>query len=254
MEAIVLEGVSKRFRRYTLKTYTTLKSAVINWILSRNPGPKGEYIEALKDITLSVKPGTTVGIIGRNGSGKSTLLKLVAGIMKPDSGRIRTNGRISSIIGLGAGFHPEFTGRENIYINGVILGLTKREIRDKFDQIVKFAELEEFIDAPVRTYSSGMYARLGFSIAVNVDPDILLVDEVLAVGDQAFQKRCLDRMTEFKRSRKTILIVTHNLDFVSRWCDEVLWLDRGQNMAYGDPARSVRLYKSSLSQGDGRPL
>jgi lipopolysaccharide transport system ATP-binding protein len=247
-DAIIIENVSKRYKKYLLRSHTTLKSAIINWLLSRDESRKREYIEALRGINLRIKRGTILGIIGRNGSGKTTLLKLVAGILKPDSGKISVNGRISAIIELGAGFHPEFTGRENIFINGIILGLTKKQIREKFDEIVQFAELEEFIDAPLRTYSSGMCARLGFSIAVNVDPDVLLIDEVLAVGDAAFAKKCLERMEDFKRRQKTILLVTHNLSLAESWCNQILWLDKGIQSAYGKPEECIKLYKQSLKE------
>ena len=186
--------------------------------------------------------GSTYGVIGRNGSGKSTALKLVAGITKPTSGTVRVDGRISALIELGAGFHPEISGRENVFINGIMLGLTKREIQERFDEIVEFAELREFIDAPVKTYSSGMYMRLGFAVAIHVDPDVLLVDEVLAVGDEGFTHKCLDKFAEFRRRGKTILLVTHSLDLVERFCDEALWLDeRPRDVARRSEARGRRL-------------
>ena len=184
--------------------------------------------------------GRTLGVIGRNGSGKSTLLKLVAGITKPTTGTVKVNGRISALIELGAGFHPEISGRENVFINGIMLGLTKREIARRFDEIVEFAEMKEFIDAPVKTYSSGMYMRLGFAVAIHVDPDVLLVDEVLAVGDEGFTHKCLDKFAEFKRRGKTILLVTHSLGLVERFCDEALWLDGGQLKGIGDPEADRR--------------
>ena len=171
-------------------------------------------------MSFTVPRGSTYGVIGRNGSGKSTALKLVAGITKPTSGTVRVDGRISALIELGAGFHPEISGRENVYINGIMLGLTKRQVQDRFDEIVDFAELREFIDAPVKTYSSGMYMRLGFAVAIHVDPDVLLVDEVLAVGDEGFVHKCLDKFSEFRRRGKTILLVTHSLNLVERFCDE----------------------------------
>ena len=171
--------------------------------------------------------GRTLGVIGRNGSGKSTLLKLVAGITKPSTGTVEVNGRISALIELGAGFHPEISGRENVFINGIMLGLSKREITKRFDEIVEFAEMKDFIDAPVKTYSSGMYMRLGFAVAIHVDPEVLLVDEVLAVGDEGFTHKCLDKFAEFKRRGKTILLVTHSLGLVERFCDEALWMDGG---------------------------
>ena len=197
--------------------------------------------------------GSTYGVMGRNGSGKSTALKLVAGITKPTSGTVRVEGRISALIELGAGFHPEISGRENVFINGIMLGLTKREIQERFDEIVDFAELREFIDAPVKTYSSGMYMRLGFAVAINVNPDVLLVDEVLAVGDEGFTHKCLDKFAEFKRSNKTILLVTHSLNLIERFCDEALWLDNGRAMSHGDPKRVVGAYLTKVEEGERSP-
>ena len=196
----------------------------------------------------SVAPGSTIGVIGRNGSGKSTALKLVAGITKPTSGTVTVRGRISALIELGAGFHPEISGRENVFINGIMLGLSKREIQKRFDEIVEFAELTEFIDAPVKTYSSGMYMRLGFSVAIHVDPEILLVDEVLAVGDEGFTHKCLDKFAEFKRRGKTILLVTHSLGLVERFCDEAIWLDSGRKRGEGDPKRVVGAYMTDVER------
>src|SRR5438105_4949297 len=190
-----------------------------------------------------VPAGKTYGIIGRNGSGKSTALKLVAGITRPTSGTVSVTGRISALIELGAGFHPEISGRENVFINGIMLGLAKREVARRFDEIVEFAELQQFIDAPVKTYSSGMYMRLGFAVAIHVDPDVLLVDEVLAVGDEGFTHKCLDKFSEFRRRGKTILLVTHSLNLVERFCDDALWLDGGRVQATGDPKRVVRAYQ-----------
>src|SRR5881628_2464812 len=205
MNAIDLINVSKVYRRYSGRQFATLKSALLQRSILRDLAPN-ETFPALQDVSFSVPAGSTFGVIGRNGSGKSTALKLVAGITKPTSGTVRVDGRISALIELGAGFHPEISGRENVYINGMMLGLTRREIARRFDDIVAYAELEAFIDAPVKTYSSGMYMRLGFAVAVNVDPDVLLVDEVLAVGDEAFTHKCLDTFAEFKRRGKTILL------------------------------------------------
>jgi ABC-type polysaccharide/polyol phosphate transport system ATPase subunit len=193
-------------------------------------------------------------VIGRNGSGKSTLLKLVAGITKPTTGAVVVNGRISALIELGAGFHPEISGRENVFINGIMLGLTKREVARRFDEIVEFAEMKEFIDAPVKTYSSGMYMRLGFAVAINVDPDVLLVDEVLAVGDEGFTHKCLDKFAEFKRRGKTILLVTHSLGLVERFCDDALWMDGGQLKGMGDPKRIVGAYITDVEVSEEHQL
>lgn len=245
--AIVLEGVSKRFKKVVLRTgYTTLKMSLTR-LFAGNSRPVG-YIQVLRDVSLSVANGTTLGIIGRNGSGKSTLIRIIAGIYKPDTGWVATQGRVSALIELGAGFHPEFSGRENIYINGIILGLSKREIRRRLDDIVRFAGLEEFIDAPVRTYSSGMYMRLGFSVAAHVDPDILLVDEVLAVGDEGFVRKCLEKMEEFKRRGKTIVLAGHDLLLMERWCDSAILLEEGRVSARGAPPDVVAAYRQSLTK------
>src|SRR2546422_2068938 len=239
MPAIEVRDVQKIYRRYgRRKQFATLKSALLSGSLLRDLRPDQTF-EALRVVTFDVRAGSTFGIVGRNGSGKSTMLKLIAGIGKPTAGAVHVDGRVSALIELGAGFHPEISGRENVYINGMMLGLSRREIARRFDDIVAFAELEPFIDAPVKTYSSGMYMRLGFAVAVNVDPDVLLVDEVLAVGDEAFTHKCLDKFAEFKRRGKTILLVTHALDLVHRFCDEALWLGDGLARAHGDPKRVV---------------
>src|SRR4029079_14295860 len=211
--AIELTNVSKVYRKYSGKQFATLKSALLQRSILRELRPN-ETLPALTDVSFTVPKGSTYGVIGRNGSGKSPALKLVAGITKPTSGVVRVDGRVSALIELGAGFHPEISGRENVFINGIMLGLPKREIRERFDEIVDFAELREFIDAPVKTYSSGMYMRLGFAVAINVDPDVLLVDEVLAVGDEGFTHKCLDKFAEFRRKGRTILLVTHSLGLV----------------------------------------
>jgi len=242
MTAIQVVHASKIYRRYSRKRqFATLKSALLSGNLLRNLAPD-ETFPAIRDVSFTVPAGRTLGVIGRNGSGKSTMLKLVAGITKPTSGTVTVNGRISALIELGAGFHPEISGRENVFINGIMLGLSKREIAARFAEIVEFAELEDFIDAPVKTYSSGMYMRLGFAVAIHVDPDVLLVDEVLAVGDEGFTHKCLDKFAEFKRRGKTILLVTHSLGLVERFCDEALWLDAGRMKAMGDPKRVVGAY------------
>jgi ABC-2 type transport system ATP-binding protein/lipopolysaccharide transport system ATP-binding protein len=226
-EAVILEHVEKHFKKYALKkNYSSFKERLVHFNWFEN-NPNKQHLEVLKDINLSVNKSTVVGMIGNNGSGKSTLLKLIAGIYKPDKGKVIVNGRVSTLIEVGAGFHPEFTGRENIFINGIILGLSKKEIKKRFDGIVAFAELEEFIDAPVRTYSTGMYMRLGFSVAVNVDPDILLIDEVLAVGDESFQKKCIDKITKFKSRGKTMIIVSHSMEMIKRLCDDVVLVKNG---------------------------
>src|SRR5436189_5708397 len=249
MTAIELAHVSKVYRKYSGKQFATLKSALLQRSILRDLQPS-ETFPALSGVTFTVPEGSTYGVIGRNGSGKSTALKLVAGITKPTSGVVRVRGRVSALIELGAGFHPEISGRENVFINGIMLGLTKQEVQARFDQIVDFAELREFIDAPVKTYSSGMYMRLGFAVAIHVDPAVLLVDEVLAVGDEAFTHKCLDKFAEFRRRGKTILLVTHSLNVVERFCDEALWLDQGVVRGHGDPKRVVGAYLAKVEQGE----
>ncbi|MCC6933510.1 MAG: ABC transporter ATP-binding protein [Deltaproteobacteria bacterium] len=241
---VQIENVSKRFRKHTLskRGYSTLKSRLLAKIFRREAAPDRSYLQVLKNLSVKIESGKSVGIIGHNGSGKSTLLKLISGIYRPDSGRIVKHGRISALIELGAGFHPDFTGRENIYLGGVMYGLTRKEIDEKYNDIVAYAELEDFIDDPVRTYSSGMYMRLGFSLAVHTDPDILLVDEVLAVGDASFIHRCHDTISYFRRSGKTIILVTHDLASVVRWCDEAIWLDGGVIKKQGEPKLVVDSY------------
>jgi ABC-type polysaccharide/polyol phosphate transport system ATPase subunit len=251
--AIELVNVSKVYRRYGGRQFATLKSAFLQRSVLRDLRPS-ETFPALTEVSFSVPRGSTYGVIGRNGSGKSTALKLVAGITKPSSGTVRVDGRISALIELGAGFHPEISGRENVFINGIMLGLSKRQIQDRFDDIVDFAELREFIDAPVKTYSSGMYMRLGFAVAIHVDPDILLVDEVLAVGDEGFTHKCLDKFAEFRRRGKTILLVTHSLNLVERFCDEAFWLDGGKGMAHGDPKRVVGAYLTAVEESEEQLL
>jgi ABC-type polysaccharide/polyol phosphate transport system ATPase subunit len=251
--AIELIGVSKIYRRYGGKQFSTLKSALLQRSLVRDLRPS-EVFPALSDVSFTVQKGSTYGVIGRNGSGKSTALKLVAGITKPTSGTVRVTGRISALIELGAGFHPEISGRENVFINGIMLGLTRREIQERFDEIVDFAELKEFIDAPVKTYSSGMYMRLGFAVAIHVNPDVLLVDEVLAVGDEGFTHKCLDKFAELRRRGKTILLVTHSLGLVERFCDEALWLNAGRAREHGDPRRVIDAYLTAVEEGEEKLL
>ncbi len=254
MNAIELTNVTKIYRKYARrKQFATLKSALLTGSLIRDLQPD-ETFPALQGVSFSVPAGRTYAIIGRNGSGKSTALKLVAGITKPTTGTVKVAGRISALIELGAGFHPEISGRENVFINGIMLGLTKREVTRRFDEIVEFAELQQFIDAPVKTYSSGMYMRLGFAVAIHVDPDVLLVDEVLAVGDEGFTHKCLDKFGEFKRRGKTILLVTHSLNLVERFCDEALWLDSGKVRGSGDPKRVVGAYLTDVGRSEEKEL
>ena len=251
--AIELIDVTKAYRRYTGKQFSTLKSALLQRSILRDLRPS-DVLPALNGVSFTVPKGSTYGVIGRNGSGKSTALKLVAGITKPTSGIVRVEGRISALIELGAGFHPEISGRENVYINGIMLGLSRREVQDRFDEIVDFAELREFIDAPVKTYSSGMYMRLGFAVAIHVDPDVLLVDEVLAVGDEGFTHKCLDKFAEFRRRGRTVLLVTHSLGLVERFCDDCLWLDQGKAREHGDPRRVIDAYLTAVEHGEEQLL
>ena len=242
--AVQVDDVSKRFRLYKEK-YTSLKERVIHF----GKVPYEEFW-ALSDINLSIEQGETVGLLGHNGSGKSTLLKCMAGILQPTSGTIEVVGRLAALLELGAGFHPELTGRENVFLNASILGMSKKEITKRFDEIVDFAELEKFIDNQVKHYSSGMYVRLGFAVAVNMDPDVLLVDEVLAVGDENFQRKCLDRVKRFQREGRTIVFVTHSADLVRQVCDRAAVLDHGRLVAVGTPGDAVRAYREHLLKTD----
>ena len=254
MNAIAVREVRKTYRRYGRRRhFGTLKSALLSGGVARDLKADDSF-EALRGVSFEVAAGKTFGIVGRNGSGKSTMLKLIAGIGRPTSGEVTVRGRVSALIELGAGFHPEISGRDNVFINGMMLGLSKREIADRFDEIVAFAELEDFIDEPVKTYSSGMYMRLGFSVAINVDPDVLLVDEVLAVGDEAFTHKCLDKFADFRRRGRTVLLVTHSLDLVTRFCDEALWLDHGVARAQGDPRRVIDGYLMDVAAAENKAL
>ena len=238
--AIAVNGVSKRFRLYHERNQT-LKSAVMR-------GRRARYEEfwALRDVSLEIPEGSTYGLIGENGSGKSTLLKCMARILRPDKGDIAVRGRLSALLELGAGFHPELSGRENIYLNAAILGMAKRDVRDRFDAIVTFAGLEKFIDFPVKNYSSGMYLRLGFSVAINVEPDILLVDEIFAVGDAEFQARCNDKFAEMKAQGKTIVMVTHGLETVRNMCESAALLHQGDLQMVGPASQVVDAYNDGV--------
>jgi ABC-type polysaccharide/polyol phosphate transport system ATPase subunit len=234
--AVSIDGVWKYFRLYHEKNQY-LKSTLLQ-------GRRSRYDEfwALKDVSFEIPEGSTFGIIGSNGSGKSTLLKCLAGILTPDKGTLKVNGRVSALLELGAGFHPDLTGRENVYLNGAILGMTNREITQKFDDIVDFAGLGQFIDTPVKNYSSGMTVRLGFAIAINVDPEILIIDEVLAVGDESFQKRCFEKIETFRKDGRTILFVSHGLTQVTQLCTSAVWLDHGTVKVIGPTYDVVSRY------------
>jgi lipopolysaccharide transport system ATP-binding protein len=252
MPALRLTQVTKQFRRRTVGTnHTTVKAEVVRWLLRRpRPSVLGANIDVLKGIDLEIAQGETFGIIGRNGSGKSTLLKLMTGIYTPTSGKIEVNGRVSALLELGAGFHPDFSGRENIFVNGIILGMSRAQIRDRMEAIVGFSEIADFIDEPVRTYSSGMFMRLAFAVATHVDPDILVVDEILAVGDDHFARKSMAKMTEFKERGKTIVLVTHDLGTVQRWCDRAAWIDEGRVAAIGAPGDVVATYRRSVAEAE----
>jgi len=220
--AIIFEGVSKSYPLY--HHIIGIKNFIFHLPVALRSLRDSRH-EVLKDVSFEVPKGESFGIIGKNGVGKSTTLGLIAGVLRPDRGRVIVNGRISPLLELGGGFHPELTGRENIILNGVLLGMTRAEVLKRMDEIIEFSELGEFIDQPLRTYSSGMYARLGFSVIAHLDPEILLIDEVLAVGDIDFQKKCLDKMLGFKRQGVTIIFVSHSMDDVRRICDRAMWLE-----------------------------
>jgi ABC-type polysaccharide/polyol phosphate transport system ATPase subunit len=250
-EAIRVEGVRKLYRR-TLPgdRLRTLKSALVGRSLTRGLKPE-ESITALEEVDFTVARGEAFGVIGGNGSGKSTLLKLVAGMLKPTAGRIAVTGRLAALIELGAGFHPEISGRENVYINGAVLGLSRKQIARRYGEIVEFSGLADFMEEPVKNYSSGMYVRLGFAVAVHTDPDVLLVDEVLAVGDEAFAHRCLRYIEEFLAAGRTLLLVSHSLDLVESVCDRVLWLDNGRQRLVAEPRRAIDAYRQEVAEREG---
>ncbi len=236
MNAIEIRNMYKDFKLVYDKP-TTLKERICFWKTT-----KVQKRQVLKNINLDIKKGETVALIGTNGSGKSTLLKLMTKILYPNKGTLETHGKLTSLLELGAGFHPDFTGRENIYFNAAIFGLTRQEIDKRIDEIIEFSELGDFIDNPVRTYSSGMYMRLAFSIAINVDAEILLIDEILAVGDQHFQDKCFSKLKEMKESEKTIVIVTHSLGQVRELCDRAIWIYNGEVRMDGTPNEVVDEY------------
>jgi len=243
-DAIVVENLGKRFRRFHAQRPNTLKEALLHGRRRMKPT---NYFWALRDVSFRIAPGRMVGMVGPNGAGKSTLLRLIGGVGRPDEGRAVARGRIGALLDLGAGFHPDLTGRENVFINGVISGLTRDEVARRFDAIVDFAELEEFIDHPLRTYSTGMRMRLGFAVAVHTDPEILLIDEILAVGDLAFQRKCLERIDRFKAGGCTILLVSHDASSIEQLCDEAVWLRQGRLMAYGPAQVVARQYAEEMS-------
>ena len=239
--AIKVENVTKTFKLFYDKP-STLKERLVFW----NKKKADEHL-VLENIDLDIKRGETVALIGVNGSGKSTLLKMMTKIIYPTKGKIATYGKLTSLLELGAGFHPDFTGRENIYFNAAIFGLTEKEIDDRLDTIIEFSELGDFIDSPVRTYSSGMYMRLAFSVAINVDADILLIDEILAVGDQHFQDKCFNKLEELRDSDKTIVIVSHSLNSVKKLCNRGIWIDKGKVKLDGDIKNVITEYLKECS-------
>lgn len=233
---IIVENVSKTFNVYMDKA-NSLKEKMLFWKRNRR-----EKREVLKNINIDIKNGEAVALIGVNGSGKSTLLKLMTKIIYPNEGKISINGRLTSLLELGAGFHPDFSGRENIYFNASIFGLTRKQIDERIQDIIDFSELGSYIDNPVRTYSSGMYMRLAFAVAINVDADILLVDEVLAVGDQHFQEKCIEKMKELKNQGKTMVFVTHSLGTVKNFCNRAIWLNKGEIKMDSNPEKVIKEY------------
>ena len=241
--AVIVEGVTKRFRLYHERNQS-LKST----LLRRGRASFEEFL-ALRDVSLDVPQGAAMGLIGENGSGKSTLLKCMARILRPDAGRVATRGKVSALLELGAGFHHELSGRENVYLNGSILGLSRKDLDRKFDDIVQFAGLDRFIDSPVKNYSSGMYLRLGFSIAINVNPDVLLVDEVLAVGDENFQRRCKEKFADLRAQGRTVVLVSHALDTIRDLCDVAAWMERGRLRAVGEVDSVVDHYLHVVDEG-----
>jgi ABC-2 type transport system ATP-binding protein/lipopolysaccharide transport system ATP-binding protein len=242
--AIVADHVWKRFRLYRQRNLS-LKQTLV-----RRERATFEEFWALRDVSLSIPRGETFGIIGHNGSGKSTMLRVIAGIHRPSKGSVVVHGRLAALLELGAGFHPDLSGRENIYLNGAIIGLSRREIREAYDRIVDFSGIGEFIDMPVRLYSSGMYVRLGFSIAVNLDPEVLLIDEILTVGDEEFQRRCMDHLYDMRRRKVTIVIVAHSLPAIQTLCDRAAWLDHGRLMGEGRANEMVDRYLEQVNQNE----
>jgi homopolymeric O-antigen transport system ATP-binding protein len=240
--AVVVEGLSKQYKVYHADRPWTLHETLVKGLRRLQPAAR---FWALRDISFSVAAGRVVGLVGPNGSGKSTLLRLIGGVGRADRGQVRVNQRVSGLLDLGTGFHPDLTGRENVFVNGVISGLTRRDVMERFDSIVAFAELEEFIDNPIRTYSTGMQMRLGFAIAIHARPELLLIDEILSVGDHSFQRKCLERIARFKAEGCTILIVSHDTGQIREFCDEAIWLSGGRLVLHDSPALVVDQYISA---------
>jgi lipopolysaccharide transport system ATP-binding protein len=241
--AIEVISIGKRFRRYHPDRPRTLQEALLRGMRGLRPE---EEFWALREVSFQVDPGRMVGVVGRNGAGKSTLLRVVGGVIVPDAGSLHVSRRVGALIDLGAGFHPDLNGRENIYINGIISGLTRKEVDDQFDSIVDFSELEDFIDSPLRTYSTGMQLRLAFAVATHMHPEILLIDEILSVGDLAFQSKCIERIKSYQSEGCAILVVSHDTNLMSKMCNELLWLSNGQVVAYGPPEKIAQQYMSEM--------
>jgi len=238
--AIEVSNISKQF---VLRHTRSLKEAVV-WLAKGRKGDLSEKFHALKNVSVEVQAGETVALLGLNGSGKSTLLKHISGVMLPDSGTVKTRGRVAGLIEVGAGFHPDLSGRDNVFLNGAILGMTEQQVKDRFDDIVEFSEIGQFIDTEVKFYSSGMYLRLAFSVAVHTDPEVFLIDEILAVGDEPFQRKCIGKIQELARDGKTLVVVSHDLDLVSRICERGVVLEHGKLMFDGPIDEAVALLRS----------
>ncbi len=244
-EVIRLENVSVKYSAPS-ERYNTFKEYAIRWLQRK---VRHNHFLALNDVSLSVKRNEIFGIIGNNGAGKSTMLKLIARVLRPSTGRVCVKGRVAPLLELGAGFHPELSGRDNVYLNGAMLGFSHADMDRKFNGIVEFSEIGDFIEAPLRTYSSGMWARLGFSVAIDVEPDILILDEILSVGDESFQKKCLHRIDTIIKGTTTILFVSHNMPLVESMCSRVAWLDHGVLKAVGDPHTIIEMYREAQPGG-----
>jgi lipopolysaccharide transport system ATP-binding protein len=249
--AITVRGLGKRFARRRSQAPRTLKQLVLHGFAAP---ASSDHFWAVRDVSFDVSAGEMLGVLGHNGSGKSTLLRMLGGVMPPDTGSVEVRGRVNGLLDLNAGMQPDLSGRENIFINGVVSGLTRRDVRSRLDDIVAFAELEPFIDNPVRTYSSGMKMRLGFAVAAHADPEVLLIDEVLSVGDAAFQKKCLARIKDFKNRGSAVVLITHDLEQLEELCDRALWLKQGQIVAQGEPAVLAGEYKAAMMNETNRRM
>jgi ABC-2 type transport system ATP-binding protein len=238
--AIEVSNISKQF---VLRHTRSLKEAMV-WLAKGRKGDLSEKFHALKNVSVEVQAGETVALLGLNGSGKSTLLKHISGVMLPDTGTVKTRGRVAGLIEVGAGFHPDLSGRDNVFLNGAILGMTEQQVKDRFDEIVEFSEIGQFIDTEVKFYSSGMYLRLAFSVAVHTDPEVFLIDEILAVGDEPFQRKCIDKIQELARDGKTLVVVSHDLDLVSRICERGILLEHGNVKFDGSIHDAVAILRS----------